>query len=495
MIHHRQRTGLNRLSTLGSLVVAKVTPPPDEDLLTWIALQTREAVVEEGIAGRIKGTLSEPSEGRPKHWRVTDLVNPSAAFHRRLHPDLVEEVVIQERLDYGSHIHGIAPAWFRQLPNYVSAEGPVDGANGGFPNVRGKIDFRLGDTIIELKTTRHELTNGEDVCRLLPQSLEQLLLYVLMTNRERFHHKLVFYHESPSGNFVVIDTLLKKPGTVKQFFKARLAALDYATRTVDPSKLGRCRYFDAGCSFRLAHLCGCEAFEPPDVQPLVDSVVFARDHETETMLAAAEKHSMERSEGTIGLWDLFTPRQLLARTLDPNADLGEYTDDNYPQRRSQEVALSHSELFAGRYDLTLPTGEDISTPIRGRGLSIKVLESRDGRPVEVDLPILVRVTNGSPPSDPRELLDVYKAQLGSLCAIRSSPAGLLNLTFATRGGAMQTYLLHFGNLAEIRRRLAHRWLSVQSAVAKGSAKGLPKCPGFVQKRCGESCLCRGSPDT
>lgn len=473
-------------------MVPQAAPPPEEDLLTWIALQTREAAVEEGIAGRIREVLSEPSEGRPKHWRVTDLVNPSAAFHRRLHPDLVEEEVIRERLDYGSRIHGIAPAWFRQLPNYVSAEGPVDGVNGGFPNVRGKIDFRLGDTIVELKTTRHELKNGEDVLRVLPQSLEQLLLYALMTNRERFHHKLVFYHESESGNFVVIDTRLKEPGPVKQYFKSRLGALDYAIKSSDPSKLGRCRYFDAGCSFRLSHVCDCEAFELPDIQPLADSVVLARDHEAEAKLAAAEKRSVQRAEGAIGLWDLFTPRQLIARHEDTDADLGERTDDNYPLRLSQETALSHSELSSGRFDLALPTGEEATTPIRGRGLSIKILESRDGKPIEVDLPILVRVTNGSPPSDPRELLDVYKAQLGSMCAIRSSPTGLLNLTYATRGGAMQTYVLRFGNLPEIRRRLALRWLLVQAAVAKSSVDGLPKCPGFVQKRCGTSCLCRAA---
>jgi hypothetical protein len=462
----------------------------DDDLLAWIALQARETSVEEGIAGKLREVFSDRSEDRPRHWRVTDLVNPAAAFHSRTHPEVTEDEAIQGRLDYGSYVHGIAPAWFRQLPNYVSAEGPVDGVNGGFPNVRGKIDFRIGDTIIELKTTRHALTSTQDVCRLLPQSLEQLLLYVLMTNRERFHHKLVYYHESPSGNFTVFDVFLKQPGPAKQFFKARLAALDYAVKTKDPTKLGRCRYLDVGCSFKTAGVCPCETLEPSSIEPLIKTLELSRDIETEVKLAEAEGKSSKKSEGSIGLWDLFTPRQLIARSLDADADLGEITDENYVRRRSQETALVFSELSAGRFDLILPTGEEAQTPIRGRGLSIRVLQSKDGRPVEVELPILVRVTNGSPPSDPRELLDVYKAQLGALCAIRGSPTGLVNLTFVSRGGAMQCYVLRFSNLKEIRNRLARRWILIQSAARKKTVEGLAKCPSFVQRNCGSSCLCR-----
>lgn len=471
-------------------VPEKTTPELDEDLLTWIALQTRAASIEEGVAGRLREIFTGQHEGHPRHWRVTDLVNPSAAFHHREHPEVEEESTIQERLDYGTRVHGIAPSWFRQLPNYVSAEGSVDGANGGFANVRGRIDFRLGDTIIELKTTRHELKRDKDVISLIPQSVEQLLLYILMTNREKFHHKLVYYHESSSGNFVVFDVLMRDPGPVKQYFKARMAALDYSVATKDPSKLGRCRYLDSGCSIRLAGLCSCEQLAPLDLQPILESVCLTRDSETEARLTEAEVHSFKRSDGAIGLWDLFTPRQLIARALDPDASLGESSDESYPIRRAQEIELTYSEVSGDRFDLALPTGEDTLAPLRGRGLSVRLLQSRDGKPVEVDFPILVRVTTGNPPEDPREILDVYKAQLGALCAIRSSASGVLHLTFANRGGAMQAYMLQFGNLPEIRRRLALRWLLVSSAMARESTDGLPKCPKFVRKRCGSSCLCR-----
>lgn len=460
------------------------------DLLDWLARKAIDARLEESITGMIREAVDEATTGEPRWWGVVDLVNPAQAHHRRLHPEVTRDPAIQQRLAYGRRKGREAEQWFRRLPTFIGAEGSVDGATGGIPGVRGRVDFRLGESIVELKTTRYRMDEPENVFSLSPQDLEQLIFYALVTRREGETHKLVFYNESVDGRFRVFNLRVREGPTLKQLFKARLGALNRSLETRDPAPLGRCRYFERGCDFASAGICHCADLPLPETSTARAAVSMERDVGLERELAECSQSRPAIWDGKIGLWDLFVPRRAFGKATGVMADDFIGGDEDYELRRQIERRLTDSELCDYRYDLQVPPpGHGDPMGLRGRGLALKILETGERGPVERTYPVLVRVSRRPEPYDAKSLSSAHKAQLGAHCAMRDLPQGLLIVAYPEHPGNLQVFRVRFDSGNESLRRLGEQAGALAKAVESANPAALPLCPEWIMKRCAPGCLC------
>ncbi len=472
------------------------TPPAgvqseQDDLLAWIARKTIEVRLEESIAGLVREVLDEDVEGEPRWWGVVDLVNPTQAHYRRLHPEVERDPAVQQRLAYGRRMGREAEQWFRRIPSFVGAEGSVDGATGGIPGIRGRIDFRLGQSLVELKTSRYRMDAAENLLALSPQDLEQLVIYALITRREDEVHKLVFYNESIEGKFRVFSVRVREGPTLKQLFKARLSALNYSMSTADPAPLGRCRYLERGCDFAQASICRCSDLPAMSTDILRDAVSLVRDTSLEAELERCSERQPVPADGLIGLWDLFVPRRAFGKAIGVMSDDFAGGDEDYQLRRHAERRLSDSNLCAYRFDLqVVAPGGAAPIGLRGRGLSVKVLETAASGPVERTLPVLVRVSRRSTPHDTNSLSNAYTAQLAAHCAMRDATQGLLIVVYPEHSGNLQCFRIRYDSPREILRRLGVQAEKLARGIAARTPEGLPPCPDWIQRNCSAGCLCR-----
>jgi len=445
--------------------------------------------LDESLTGLLQQVLSEDVEGEPPWWGVTSLVNPAQAHYKRLHPEVERSSEVQARLDYGRRKGREADQWFRSLPEFVGAEGSVDGAFGGIPGIRGRIDFRLGDSIVELKTTRYHMDTAADVITNSPQDLEQLSIYALITRREDGHHYLVFYNEGVAGRFRVFSVKLLRAPALRQHFKARLAALNRSLETRNPSTLGKCRYFSRGCEFTEVGLCSCSELSNIDTAELATSVRLDRDTALEERLRSASGPQALAADGKLGLWDLFVPRRAFGKLSGQVVD-SFHGGEDYALRRDIERRLADSDVCAYRFNLQIPiAGQPDPYVLKGRGLAIKFTETSRAGVTEVVTPLLVRVVRKRTSLDPKSLPGAYLAQLGALCAIRGSRVGALLANFPDRGGAVQCFRVRFDAPEEMLRRLGRQARAIFEGVERKSGDRLTPCPDWIQEDCSGGCPC------
>lgn len=415
-------------------------------------------------------------------------MNPAQTYWRRASPDVESDPAIRAKLEYGTRIHDMAGGWFRRMPGYAASEGSVDGAPSGIVGVKGRIDFRLGRSIVELKTTDQKIETPADVFARNPQDLEQLVLYALMTARADETHKLVYFNEAVPGAFVAFSVRLRAAGPLKQYFLARRGALERAIETRNPQRLGRCRYFETGCDYRLNGICRCDSLPPLETQTLGNNVELIRDIAFETALRSSREAAPFPPSDRLGLWDLFTPRRAFLRVTLTDFEVSS-TDDDYELRRFLERRFVASDLAGEPFDLVLSLRDRRQVKLLGRSLGARFTETTGEGPVEVVLPLLLRVSKREIPHEPADVPDVYKAQLGAHCAIRASQTGVLAVVYPGHPGAIKCFRVRFDSLEEIRSRLAQRLTQLQAAIESRDPGTLPKCPAWMLNRCSGHCLC------
>ena len=329
--------------------------------------------------------------------------------------------------------------------------------------------------------------SSDQVLEQTPQDVEQLLIYALLSSREGHVHHLVYFNVASGENpFRAYSVRILRKGPVAQYFRARIAALDHAQKTDDPTQLGRCRYASTGCAYLAADRCGCASRDPIDAHEMSANIRLTRDPEFEVRLCQLRDSTQFRRSSGIRLWDLFTPRRAFARRA------GEEVfrpDENYTRRRRQEETFLTSDTSGGTFDVSLPEGEEEGAPLVGRGIGFKLMESTGAGSRELIIPALIRVSNGRPPEDPRRLPEAYKGQLGAYCAIKGSARGITVVTYPKFGDVIQAYQVRFDNISEIRMRLARRLAVLQSALRAQDPAALSKCPSWLQNRCDPGCLC------
>ncbi len=455
------------------------------NLSRYVGDRVESVVVDESLPGLLGAVVGGRSRDKPPWWFVTDVVNPAAAYWRRLGPPIPTDPAIAQRLRFGKAIHDAAESWFRRVERFAASEGTVDGAHIGMGGVRGRIDFRIGDSIIELKTTDRPEVRGDEILSRYPHDLEQLVLYALFTKRETEAHRLVYYKSNVEPPFTSFRVRITTPGPLRHAFEQRLKLLSESVAASVPDRLGRCRYFESGCDYNLQGICSCRTAAALPGDALRSCVRIEPDPEFDRILETARQQARQHGPSGLSIWDLIVPRQAYLRLS--GLGVPYYEDD---EARNAAWRLLHDAVEASTLGF-----QDAALELDGISLGISesltfAETSREGI-TTTQYPILVKGSGASSPFRADRLPPAYLTQLGIRCALSENQVGLILVAYSNNPGLFNCYRVRYrdagGILAEARRSLR----DLTWAVAHHDPGHLPPCEQWLRGTCAAACLCRG----
>jgi hypothetical protein len=230
------------------------------DVLFQLSNQVQSIRSHESLTGLLKTRLAtEKKEGffPDNYYFVTHLTNPANAYWSKKCPEVQMSNDLLRKLNLGKRLENMAGFWFRGLPDFLTEQGVLDGAIVAIPRVRGSIDFRVGENIIEFKTKDELPASVEDLKRKYPQDIEQLAFYSVLDTLKSKENYLVFMNSSPPYELKAFKVVTKDFGKIKNLLMSRIKLLDEAITNDDYSKLGKCRYFSEQCQYEEQGACAC----------------------------------------------------------------------------------------------------------------------------------------------------------------------------------------------------------------------------------------------
>lgn len=455
-----------------------------------------QARIDANISQRVNSSFTKFSNGSSlkDYYFVTDLVNPIFYFwEKKNHIKAPDH--IQEKLEFGSYIHRISRYWLEKLDRFIYSEASVVGDYVGLDRISGKIDYQIGDSIVELKTKEEPVRNVDEVLDVYPQDLEQLMTYVAISSSVGPRHKIVFINGSKSNNldfksFVV--TINNLEGVRSQIIKRR-NLLDDALEKDDQFKLPKCRYFDSGCKFKEANICNCDKLHRLDAREFLKYVDIQEDPKLSAKLKNAYDNyttSYVVKEG-FELWDLILPMKKYHRHYDYAQDEDDETGQNFATS-AIKFTISNAIFKSG---------------IRVEDKALDALRkahqfgfTRDYQFVKIHVPSIskypipvpytIKVSQRSSVVSEKRLSNFYYAQAVLMAVDSGSRCAVLFVGFPQASNQIVAYVLCADSDKVAREvRSAHGRLS--EAIRNGDQSNLDKCPNWMIKDCPyDSCYCK-----
>lgn len=416
------------------------------------------------------------SSGNGKSFRVLDLVNPPLAFFRHT---LAEEPPKPENLtklfSYGKFIEGkVAYILEMKEPKFTVSQENVNGSNFNMGAVNGKIDFRIQDYIIELKTSEEDVSSESELLTEHPQDLEQLILYALFSHRDKHVHKLLYIvGRYPDIKVRTFKVKIKNAKKVEDYFVERLNKLKEAINTKSQENLGRCRYFDKGCIYQASKICNCSNENVINNKTLTEYIYIKLvDDELKGTLESKENLKLL----PINFWDIFTPIRWFFKNRNPFEYISDETGDEnlnlWRLRKKLEQELNKQNIFKlkqidGQYSNIVPINEKIY--------------------FFNDSPIMTRVIN----KNKLNLNKLYIQELALICSLTNKNNGYLFICSININSGI-LYKIQFNNkFGEIQKKIETQLVEMNNSIKNDDYNELPLCIDFMrEKKCFMDCYCK-----
>jgi hypothetical protein len=412
------------------------------------------------------------------YYYVTHLINPAQAFFQKKYPKVKKPPKLGRRLALGKQLHNYA-SWFRTLPGFTVDEGTIDGAWVGIPGVRGKIDYRIGDSLIEFKT-KDDLPNTiEEVIKYFPQDLEQLAFYSIIHPKNPLLNYLVFMKNSTPYELKALKVQIKDSGTIKSIIISRKNALDKALKNNDPSFLGRCRYYNDICQFKYSRKCTCEKLKPWDITGLLKAVDIDFDEDYTFKLEETRKEYMAPYTYSITTRDIIAPRKhYMEAVLGLESIYGGDEKEEFKaciwssvtrMKKNHKIDLSNLEK-----QKVIESQLDPRLRIGFRWLKIQSSTHPEG---EI-LPYILNVNLSDNPALIKSFSLYHKAELGIICAAYGKNKGLFIRVFPNMNKLVQVFQVKYDNKEQILKMVKGTIDKLELAKKKENPLLIPSCPSY-----------------
>lgn len=234
------------------------------DMVDFVNKFVSKVYLRDDIAGRLK-IFHNSKRGitSPAHYFfINDLCLPADTFARqKLGKEKNQKT--KEILAQGNKIHFIAQSWLKQHENYNGSEAILDGLFVGV-HTRGRIDGRIGNSIVEIKSVGKLPENPQEIIQKYPQYLEQVAFYSAIDPLKPKDNYLVFItREHPYKiksfklsilNFkMIMDTIKRRAYLLGQVLEGK--------QRIDV--LGKCRYcYEKDCNVKKEGNCPMLELQP-----------------------------------------------------------------------------------------------------------------------------------------------------------------------------------------------------------------------------------------
>lgn len=243
-----------------------------------------------GLLMKMKDKNTEIISSGEDYYYLTDLCNPVKKYLERMHPSLIIFNSENEKAKImGNKIHKIAEIWIKNMENFISSESKLDGSLVG-AKVVGKIDAKVGESIIDFKSKINLPQTVEDVINKYPQDIEQLGFYTAIDPLMPKVNYLVFISQQNQQEMKVFKVTIKDHEKILEVLKQRINLLDGVKKGyVEKSKLGKCRYCnEESCQFKVLGLCEWESNEfNCDILDFVE-IIEDKEYRNKLMVARAK---------------------------------------------------------------------------------------------------------------------------------------------------------------------------------------------------------------
>lgn len=453
------------------------------DFITDInSICVKKILPNESIAGLIQKrfkTQSSSSYIRTEIHNVTSLCNPIQAYWKHEMPKVPNSVALDLKFKQGNVLGRFASAWFKKLPDFYCDEATLDGKWVNIPGVRGRIDFRIGDSIVEFKTKPNIPTNIEDIFNLYPQDLEQLLFYAILHPMNPKVNYLVFMNDSAPHKLLAYKVVVDDFKAIKNLLINRIKSLEEAYRTKKPELLGKCRYYSTTCPYGQENICNCKNADSSSMEKVNSSIQIQFDNEFTEKLGRARKEVLIPN-------NIFTTYQIIAPR---KMYMGSVLDikNEYLKAENQE----DYEVLIDENIRNLPN--TLNNPKTKEILSRKLIDERIKiRPrwmlfkssmLKKDklVPFLVKTNMTTEHTRTLNRPPYNIAELAIASATYNIDQGVFIQYFPMMNNMIKVFDVHFKNLDLIQKQIIQRLDSMEQSIKSSDFSNLPECPTWMNR--------------
>ena len=333
---------------------------------------------------------------------------------------------------------------------------------------------------MEFKTSEKDVPDEETILNEHPQDLEQLLLYILFTGREGQEHRLLYITGKHPLNIVRnFKVKIKDAKRVNDYFIKRRDGLKAALENSDPSGLGKCRYYGSLCKFKKSVVCTCSGESEIDINTLRNSVFIKPVSEDLDRKISQEFVGKDLS---FRFWDFFIPRRWYLTTKNPFEFIQNDDGDDFKNYRLRKRILN-ALVEEGVMKKQSLIGEYPN--LREQYYSISDNEKQ--------YPVLIRVQDTNILNHTKQLLPIYKAQIGLICSFANIQIGYV-FVFYRNSEVGVLWKVEFSKLGGIRNHV-EKLMEMMRRVLEGKVQPnkLPDCVDFMKReKCYSECPCKSS---
>jgi len=438
---------------------------------------------DESLSSLLKNVMDTKIEdpSPTNYYYITHVTNPAQTYFTRLHPDIERPPEIIRKLARGKQLHNFAGIWFKNLPGFYVDEGLLDGAWVDIPGVRGKIDHRVGDSLIEFKTKDNLPNTPEEIISAHPNDLEQIAFYSVIHPSSPKNNYLVFMQNSSPYELKAFKIEIKDKGTIKSILRKRIKLLDTAFETKNPSELGKCRYYETGCQYGDNESCLCAKLKPLNTAPLQKSLEITYDDEFTKQLTQAREDSKIPDVFCLSTRDIIAPRKHYMEII---SGLGStYHDDEMEEYKAclwgslGTLKKRHGiDLNGTERQSVIQSQRDPRAKISFRWLKMKSSVHPGGEIVpyieKINLTEDIKFSKSRPSQ-------YHLAELGIICSMYGKNKGLIIRVYPNLDNLVQVYQITYKNQPEVLHKVISIIDLTEKAEKEKTILSIPPCPRFM----------------
>lgn len=449
------------------------------DKMLELAKSVKSIRIDESLSSILKQRVQKEKSHRfipIDYFYVTHLTNPMQFYWEQKKKDIEKTNEIARKLLLGKKLERTARKWFRNLPSFLLEEGKLDGAWVDIPGVRGNIDYKIGESIIEFKTKDKLPETEKEILEKYPNDIEQLIFYAVLHPDKPIENYLVFMNNIPPYKLKAFKIKIISQENIKNLLKNRIKLLQEAIKTDNPSKLGRCRYFESGCGYNTQKICECSKYDSLPNEILKNSIIISFDEEF--------TKSLENSKDlSSNLEDLFSTKDIIApRKYYLNKHLGikeEWESDN-----KREGYLSCLSYMVKGLSLNLNSKEleyinqSLKEPrlyIAQRWLKIKSSSKPEG---EI-LPYIVKISSIKDKSKISKPSSYFLAELSIICSVYGKSKGLIFIVYPELNDYVQVYEIVYDDISNTLHLVKSILDNLENAIKNKDLSLIHSCPEFM----------------